>query len=167
MLSRLGYLGCIISATQTQLTEITNIITNFIIGRLNFSKKRVFLKESEGGLGMIEPKEYLSSQQVVWLKKAHKAQGDAWSKQLLTVTDGNIMTCSPACVDKLKNPIIYGLVENFQTFARTFINTNSNINNSYLLNNPVLKRGLRNNRLLDRNFFSANIPQLDMGGGGG
>jgi hypothetical protein len=59
MLSRLGYLGSIISPNPEQMAEIKNIIYGFVKGKLNVAHGRITAPIDKGGLGMIDLDHYL------------------------------------------------------------------------------------------------------------
>jgi hypothetical protein len=61
MLSRLGYLGCIIDLDMVQLGEIEKIIYTFVKGKLTVAEKRINVNPDSGGLGMINISEYLTA----------------------------------------------------------------------------------------------------------
>ena len=62
-------------------------------------------------------------------------------------------------VDLVLN-ILKNLSESFQNFCKVFYSLNENIQKSFLLNSPIMRRGNRDNKLIDPPYFSQNIPPL-------
>jgi hypothetical protein len=76
MLSRLGYLGSIISPTEMQ---IKNIVYGFVKGKLNVSQQRITVPVDLGGLGMFNLDHYLIALKCTWVKRASLKQSNLWS----------------------------------------------------------------------------------------
>ena len=53
------------------------------------------------------------------------------------------------------------MAESFGTFLKAFNLTNDNFCKSFLINNPLLKRGRVDNSRVNIGFFSSNIPRLE------
>jgi hypothetical protein len=49
MLSQIGYLGCIVKPTVTQIKKFSELINSFIRGSLNIAKDRLNTATGEGG----------------------------------------------------------------------------------------------------------------------
>ena len=47
------YLGCFIMPSEEKVKKIQNLLDNFAVGSLNFSKKRITLPQDKGGAGPI------------------------------------------------------------------------------------------------------------------
>lgn len=120
MLSQLNYMGSILTPDTEQLNRIEYLIASFIKGKLNISKERIFLSHEQGGLGMINIKEFLCAQQVVWVKRAHTRPTDGWCYLLADRADGNILTVTTSQIDKVQFPCLYDIVYSFETFLKKF-----------------------------------------------
>ena len=59
-----------------------------------------------------------------------------------------------------RHPILRGIATSFSSFTYEYNLINSNLLESFLINNPVIWRGERDNRILTLNFFQDNIPRL-------
>jgi exonuclease III len=154
LLSQVSYLGCIITPTDAQLTTITNIIDGFVKGNLNISRDRICREPSEGGLGMINTRDFIISQQVVWVKRAQLSTKDCWRYDLKRLCRGNCWTLSPIIIDKSRHPILYNIAVSYEFFLRKFISKDDNFNKSFILNNPVIRRSREDERKLTLSFFN-------------
>ena len=61
------YLGCFIMPSEEKVKKIQNLLDNFAIGSLNFSKKRITLPQDKGGLGLFDVSSFLTGQQAGWI----------------------------------------------------------------------------------------------------
>ena len=55
---------------MAQFKTLSGMIEKFVVGRLNIAKNRLYLPINLSGLGLIELKEFLMAQQVMWIKKS-------------------------------------------------------------------------------------------------
>ena len=162
ILSQISYLGCIISPDPVQLQAVRTLIERFIIGRLNIARDRVYRPAHLGGLGMIEVGDFLCAQQVVWYKRAYLSTRDNWRVDLKRIGNGNVLTASKNSFCPALFPIFNDLATSWDRFICAFGQTNDNLNSMCILNNPLFKRGRRDNRGLDSQFFEHNGGNVDM-----
>ena len=113
-----------------------------------------------GGLGLIRLDELLKAQQVTWFKRAHASCPDNWQVNLKNLCHGNCLLANYEEIPNNRHPILKGIATSFCSFTYEYNLINSNLLESFLINNPVVKRGERDNRLLTLNFFQDNIPRL-------
>ena len=59
---------------MAQFKTLSGMIEKFVVGRLN-AKIRLYLPINLSGLGLIELKEFLMAQQVMWIKKPLSLRG--------------------------------------------------------------------------------------------
>ena len=161
ILSQLSYLGCIISPDKDQMLRIKNIIDRFVVGKLNIAKDRIYRPPELGGLGMIDIGEFIVSQQVVWIKRTFLSTRDNWRFDLKLICKGNALILGNNDIPASRFPLLSYMAESFGTFLKAFNLTNDNLCKSFLINNPLLKRGRVDNSRLNIGFFSSNIPRLD------
>jgi hypothetical protein len=90
MYSQLTYLGCILSLNSNAYEGLATIIEDFVIGPLRISKKRVFQSWGEGGLGLIDIRFFIQSQNCVWVKRAQNLN-DNWKLRLYGGSNGSIV----------------------------------------------------------------------------
>ncbi len=68
--SQINYLGCFLPVPEDVTSEWDKLITDFVKGKLNITKKRLYLSPSEGGLGLFNIREFLAAQTCVWVKRS-------------------------------------------------------------------------------------------------
>ena len=161
ILSQLSYIGCIISPTKTQLASMSKLVQNFIVGKLNIAKDRIYRPTGLGGLGMIDLSEFLIAQQSVWLKRASASTRDNWRVDLKKLSSGNILACGTDENSWDGFPIFKYICSSYGTFLKAFTGRNDNFKKSFLINNPLIKRGIADTRKISAGFFSGNNPALD------
>ena len=156
LLSQINYIGCIVPPSRQQLAEINNIINRFIVGRSNISIERITLAPAEGGLGMVDLGDFLTAQQAIWIKHAMNSTRDCWRYDLMKIANGDPLTLSASDFSPATNPILNNFANSFNTVRKAFYGHNDNYRDALLLNNPLIKRGRRDNGLLSANFFNQN-----------
>jgi hypothetical protein len=163
MLSRLGYLGCIIDPDPVQLGEIEKIIYTFVKGKLTVSEKRINVKPDTGGLGMINISEYLTALKSSWIVRAKKNNSDHWSSVLHTTGIVNLDTYGDFGTGTVLDgcPILSTILKAVKITHVQCIKSNNNILDSIVIKNPVLSN---NNKLSQINlaFLTAcNLSPAD------
>ena len=160
LLSQINYLGCIITPDPGQMRTMKNLIEGFIVGRLNIAKDRICRPSNLGGLGMIDVEDFISAQQVVWVKRAAISLRDNWRVDMNKITHGNVYTLSGDNFGHADFPIFVYIAESLRKFLSAYGEKNDNFSKMYLANNPLIKRGRNDNRLINSQFFSANRPLI-------
>ena len=161
ILSQLSYLGCIISPDKDQMLRIKNIIDRFVVGKLNIAKDRIYRPPELGGLGMIDIGEFIVSQQVVWIKRTFLSSRDNWRFDLKLICKGNALILGNNDIPASRFPLLSYMAESFGTFLKAFNLTNDNFCKSFLINNPLLKRGRVDNSRVNIGLFSSKIPLIE------
>jgi exonuclease III len=137
MLSRLGYLGCILDPDQEQLDEIEKLIYSFVKGRLAVAGKKITADPALGGLGMINIKNYLIALKCSWVVRARKSVSDHWSKMLhrTGITDPDSFRLFNCSLEH--NPMLNIIKTCMQVTIGEHLKINNNLLASSLLDNPV------------------------------
>jgi hypothetical protein len=157
-LSQLSYLGCIISPSDSDIKKIEKCINNFVTGKMNISKDKLYKKPSEGGLGLINISHFLCAQQSLWIKKVLYAACDNWREDLFNITYGNPIILHPSLVDKDLHPILYNIACSFVAFKDSFFKQNDNYKKSPLLYNNIFTRNRNDRQVLNLMYFNQNPP---------
>ena len=63
LLPQLNYIGTILLPDDSTLTEIGELMDNFVVQGLNMSKKRLYTKPEMGGIGLFGLKDFLTALQ--------------------------------------------------------------------------------------------------------
>jgi hypothetical protein len=159
-LSQITYLGCIIRPPEDILKNIADMLEKFVKGNLSISKKRLYDKPANGGLGLIELGPFKSAQQILWMKRTFEACCDNWREDIFNLTYGNPEILDPVLIDKTINPILYNISVSYREFKRYFLEQNNNYTKNALFLNPVVQRSRFDKNSLDRNFFN-QLPALE------
>ena len=61
-------------------------------------------------------------------------------------------------INEDRHPILYGLVKSVRTFLQSFYMVNDNYKQSFIFNNPLIKRSRDDHQILDTRFFTHNLP---------
>jgi hypothetical protein len=155
LVSQVNYLGAICSPDALMLSQLQSALDKFCLGCTRIAKERLYTHPSAGGAGLIDLKSFLQSQQATWIIKAKNAIRDNWQFDLFIASNKNILNVSTNDVDKELHPVLFQIIE---SYARVKTCHESNANNfrlANIFNNPLFKRGPRDPRLLDYDFFSS------------
>jgi len=107
---------------------------------------------------MIDIEDFITSQQVTWVKKANKLTSDVWSFNLKNLCNGNCLTLGGNIVNGAINPILYNLASSYEKFVSKFYTINDNYKGCFLLNNPNIVRERGSTQNLNMEFFRQNPP---------
>ena len=121
----------------------------------------MYLDPKLGGIGLIEISDFLIAQQCTWVKKAHDKTIDSWRYDVKILSHGNCLAISPSSFLQEDHPILRQIAYSFNIFKTKFTLVNDNFKNAFIFNNPCFKRGIRDNGILDENFFRQN-PRVDL-----
>jgi exonuclease III len=136
MLSRVSFLGAILDPDPAQLEIIENIIYGFVKGKLNIAASRVPVPVKNGGLGMINIKDFFETIKLGWLKRAINSK-DLWSYAIISTGITNQNDFNIKIPVKTNSPILHSIVNAFVNFRSDFLRHNNNIESSFILNNPI------------------------------
>jgi hypothetical protein len=160
MLSQVGYLGCIISPSEPQITRMQNLMDNFCLGSMRIAKKRLYLPSCEGGLGLINLKNFITALQCTWVKRVTQHWGDNWRFDLKAKCYGNPLIANDKTFPLAENPILFNIGKSFGNFAQEFYGIEDNYKKAFIFKNPLFRRGRKDNCLLCERFFGNNFGEL-------
>jgi hypothetical protein len=126
MLARVSFLGAILDPDPAQLETIENIIYGFVKGKLNISVSRVPVLVKNGGLGMINIKDFFESIKIGWIKRATNSN-DLWAYALNStgITDQNNFNIKiPVTAN---SPVLSSIVNAFVNFRNDFLRQNTKL----------------------------------------
>jgi hypothetical protein len=138
MLSQLSYHGSILVPDPEQFTAIETIINNFVKGSLRVAKHLINADVKKGGLGMINVRDFLVSQQCSWVKRAHKSYTDGWRTDINDLCNGDLSTLNLSNVNQNVNPLLFNICSSFYEFKKHFYVLDNNFLLSPLGGNPHL-----------------------------
>ena len=111
-------------------------IENFISGNLNIAKDRIYAKIENGGLGLVEIKNFLNYQKCGWLKLSLDLDSN-WKRILFCSSGGNILNVKTKNMSD--NPILKGLAATQEIFSSIHFKINNNFQKSYIFENSHIK----------------------------
>jgi exonuclease III len=159
MLSQINYLGCFLTPTEQQIQSMYLLVSDFIKGRANISKDRIFFRVEHGGLGMIDIRSYITSQQCAWFKRLNNGNADTYKEILLDNGYGNLGAAEPDRITVIDNPVLANLCGSFNKFYNAFLRINNNWKKSSVLYNPLL-RNANGKSVVNDQFLRHNLPPL-------
>ena len=155
--SQVNYLGCFMPLPKDSLNGFSNLIENFVRGKLKIAKNRLYLEKKDGGLGLFEMGNFLGAQSCAWIKRADKGDSELWKIDLKNGSLGTIYNLRKENYNKKLNPILYHIVSAYEKFLFKFSAQNENFKKMFIFNNPLFCMEGNNRRQFDMNFFTPEI----------
>jgi len=153
MLSQIGYLGCFITPTGRQIKELQNRIDKFCLGTLSVAKNRLYSSPVEGGLGIINLENYITSLQCVWVKRVMQHWGDTWRYDVKLECFGNPLIADVSTWNVNSNPVLHNIGSSFGKFKKAFYSKDQNYLKAFIFRNPLITRNRNDKALLCEKFF--------------
>jgi hypothetical protein len=150
--SQVNYLGCFLSFPSEYLERIDKAITDFVKGKLNVAKKRLYIPPKDGGLGLFELNNFLHAQRCAWIKRS-LALDEQWKVQLYINNFGNILNCNSKNTCQLLNPILFTISRSFEIMYEGFVRKDENFRSAYIVGKRSMTRNLETKELITRSFF--------------
>jgi hypothetical protein len=147
------YLGCFLMPSTAKTKQMQDLLDNFAIGKLNFSKKRITVPQDQGGLGLFDIEKFLTGQEAGWVLKAHKSSRDNWRAKLRAMSYGNVLCTGPNLFSKNYNPILHGLAASYEKVRLSHDQLHSNSIRAFIVNNRLFTRERGDNRLIDFTYL--------------
>jgi hypothetical protein len=160
LLSQLNYVGCFLEPPEEILSDIQQVVNNFVKGNLRVGKERISLPPKDGGLGVTNLKLFLQAQKCSWIMRADRDPIDNWRYDLRSLAPGNNILLIRECdVPVTLHPILHHLVRSYCSFYADFCKVGSNFKKAVIFDNPCFTIGADHSRHLDRQFFGNNFYQ--------
>ena len=112
-------------------------------------------------MGLINLRDFLTAQHTIWFKRSYQSTRDNWRVDLKNLSRGNILAMGIDDVPANAYPIFKFLCGSYETFLQSCSRGNDNFKKSYIVNNPLIKRGRADTRKITCNLFSGNNPALN------
>ncbi len=132
MYSQINYLGCFLPFPAGFITSIDNSITNFVKGKLNVAKKRLYKPVKEGGLGLFEITNFLHAQRCAWIRRCLSLD-EQWKVQLYVNNYGNILNCKSENTNRETHPVLYAISFSYEFMYERFVQKNENFRSAYIV----------------------------------
>jgi hypothetical protein len=162
LLAQISYGGCFLDFGAEKINELQALCNNYVLGTLKVSRDRLYSDISSGGIGLIKIEDYLVAQQAMWVGRAFRSTRDCWKVDLHSSTSGNPLTLNKddRCLQNFG--ALKPIIDSFDKFRKKFYENVTSNNEIYILNNMHIKRSVNEAAFLDTDFFSRNIPALNM-----
>jgi hypothetical protein len=162
--SQINYLGCFLPMSDAVLAEYDNAIVNFVKGKLNVAKKRMYQIPEMGGLGLFNLCNFLDAQKCAWVKRSRDLS-EPWKIILYVSNHGNLYNVKENDINKLEYPICHGISKSYENFTNMYAKANENFLDSYIFESKIFTLGLESKEYLNRThfdniFFSENSYKL-------
>jgi hypothetical protein len=133
-------------------------MNNFISKNLKISDARIERSVELGGTGFFNLKKFLIAQQCTWINRALKLQIDNWRYDLRNSSpDGNILNIRKGDIEKKNHPILWGIVNAYETFLEEFSKLDGNFKNVPVFMNNAFPINNSKSAFLDPGFFGENF----------
>jgi hypothetical protein len=162
MLSQIGYLGCIITPTDAQFKALQKILDDFCLGTLRIAKKKLYLPANEGGLGLVNLRDYITALQCSWIKRVTQHWSDNWRYDIKKKCYGNPVLIDGNTFNDTENPILFNIGKSFGKFKNEYYKKDSNYRKAFIFKNPMFQRSRDDNGMLDEIFFGRDTGYDDL-----
>ncbi len=162
--SQLNYIGCIIKFPSDYVEMFDRIIVDFVKGKLNIAKKRLYTLPEHGGIGLFNIDDFLDAQRCSWIKRSINLN-ELWKIILFTRNFGNVYNAKSRNINVLEYPICHGICMSYEKMSENFTTVNENYKNCYIFENGKLTIDLTSRETLNRDgftneFFGNNAAKL-------
>jgi hypothetical protein len=137
---------------QNVLGDLETLIVNFVKGRMNIAKKRLFRSIEDGGLGLFDLDNFLGAQQCMWIKRSGNLN-EQWKVMLYKFNFGRVYNAKASNICKDEYPILENICRNYENFQKFFTKHNENFKHCYIIENKNVTRALENRELIRKNVF--------------
>jgi len=166
LVSQLGYIGCIVTPTHIQTNNLQTLIDNYVKGNTVISSDRLYLKPSEGGLGLINLSYYFAALQCSWVKRCALNINDPWRWHLAVSCNFQVDLLRSDNINCAMHPILYNIAISFAKLQTEYWKLHENflqaplVDNSFFLRQaPERRRPVRgcvDRNLLGHDFYDRN-----------
>jgi hypothetical protein len=130
-----NYYLSILPPPQAWLSDFENIISDFVLNRMNVSRDKCFADPQEGGLGLFKPLIFFKSLTCSWIKRCSQLAHDNW-RRIITGSIGASMLDKIIPTDVAEcGPLIKHIVKNFSELRDLFGISYNNYIFSPIINN--------------------------------
>ncbi len=135
LISQIGYIGCIVTPTQLQLNVMQSLIDNYVKASTVIANDRLYLKPSEGGLGLINLNSYISALQCSWVKRCSVTINDTWRWTLAASCNFHLDLLRADNINRELYPVTYNIAKSFSNLQTEFWKLHENFLNAPLVDN--------------------------------
>jgi hypothetical protein len=132
------------------------LITDFVKGKLNIARNRLYKPPAEGGIGLFNIEDFLDSQKCAWVKHSTDLL-EPWKVILYSKNFGCVYNCKSRNVVREEYPVIHGICVSYERMLCSFTSANENFRECYIFENKMITKALDSREQLNRGLFSAEF----------
>jgi nitrate reductase cytochrome c-type subunit len=129
------------------------IITDFVKGKLNIAKKRLYTRPEHGGLGLFNINDFLEAQRSTWIKRSTNLN-ETWKIVIYLCNFGNVFNSKSSNLNISEYPICHGICSSFEKICNNFTTVNENYKQSYIFENAKFTLDLFSRECVNRTHFT-------------
>jgi hypothetical protein len=137
LLSQVTFPGTILNPTQLQITEMSEIIENFVTVNIVIAKERIYAPVKKGGLGLINIESFLAAQKCAWIRRCFSKINDAWRWEFLKLANFSLSTVRLEFFNKNRNPMLWNIANAVCLFQNEYWKRDENYLEAPIFNNKM------------------------------
>ncbi len=140
LISQLGYIGCIVTPTAAQLTTLQTLIDAYVKGNVVIAADRLYLKPTDGGLGLIKLSHYFAALQCSWVKRCSVNINDQWRWTLAVSCNFQLDLLRVDNISATFHPILVNIAKSFGCLQTEYWKLHENFLQAPLVDNIFFLR---------------------------
>jgi hypothetical protein len=162
--SQINYLGCFLPKKENFLNDWDKLITDFVKGKMNIARKRLYKAPEEGGLGLFNISDFLDAQKCAWIRRSLDLN-KPWKALLYVNNFGCILNSKARNINPLEYPICHSICLSYERMTDVFTCVNENFYNCSIFENLKITRTLESKEqcccsLFSNEFFLEHAHKL-------
>jgi hypothetical protein len=156
LIPQINYFATILTPPDFMIQSLQTKMEKFVLGRLSFSKDRIYRPVIAGGLGLFVLRDFIAALQCSWFKRCSLAINDNWRYRLALYGNGNPLNVVNDKRTRDGNGLVLNnIIDSFSYFKTRFTQTDNNFMYIPIYCNGAFGygRGLQNK--LDDTFFNS------------
>ncbi len=154
LLSQINYIASIFAPPDHVVERLNNTMETFVAGGLNIGKAKLYMLISEGGLGMLNLRDFIMALQCSWIKRCHGAIIDNWRAQMITIGNGSITDIvNDSHSRNALGTVLQNILVSYDSFKCSFTKVDNNYLKVPIYCNNAFGFGRGNMNRLDEEFF--------------
>jgi hypothetical protein len=154
--SQINYLGCFLPIPSDLLSVWDKLITDFVKGKLNIARNRLYKSPADGGVGLFNIEDFLDGQKCAWVKRSNDLS-EPWKVTLYIKNFGCVYNCKSRNIVREEYPIIHGLCASYERMLCFFTIVNENFRQCYIFENSKITKALDSREQISRTLFTEEV----------
>jgi hypothetical protein len=155
LIPQINYLAAILTLGAETIQTLEEKMATFVTKGLNLSKNKIYAPVREGGLGLFNLKDFISSLQCNWIKRSYRNITDNWKYRLATLSGGNISDLAPDLkTTDNSGTVLNNIISSYSLFKQQLTKVGNNFLTVPFYCNASFGYGRGNKKILDDSFFN-------------